>query len=115
MIAPVVASRAQYSPLFCPAPTTSWRWPFAFLIVNRLGPDPKSKSGPGWAGQLFGEPTPGMQATFQSSKPCTPVAHLIAPEVASSATTASTWSLGSRHVDGGLLFASQVLTLSGTV
>src|SRR5262245_46946782 len=45
-ILPVVASSAQYWPLFCPAPTAETTV-FRFLIVNRFGPEPKSKSGPG--------------------------------------------------------------------
>jgi hypothetical protein len=47
--------------------------------VKRFGPEPKSKSGPGLVGQLLGGGPPRMQPTFQSSNPCTPVAHLIAP------------------------------------
>src|SRR6185437_15178262 len=47
---PVAGSTAQYTPLFCPAPSScSGRWVTGLTVVNRLGPAPKSKSGPvGW-------------------------------------------------------------------
>src|SRR6266576_1469505 len=87
-------------PLLAPAPTSCRDPPVGIFTVYRMGPWTKSKSGPGVAvGQGFGE-MPGIQETIQSSNPCTPVAHLIAPVVALSATMASIWSAGSRHCDG---------------
>jgi hypothetical protein len=92
---PAAASTVQYSPLFWPAPTTCRVRPPAWM-VNRCGPSPKSKSGPGLLGQLSGG-RPGMQPPFQSSKRRGPAAHLIAPVVRSSARIELMWSSGDRH------------------
>ncbi len=47
---PVAGSTAQYTPLFWAAPSScSGRPVTGLVVVNRLGPAPKSKSGPsGW-------------------------------------------------------------------
>jgi hypothetical protein len=47
---PVAGSTAQYTPLFWPMPSScSGRPVTGFVVVNRFGPAPKSKSGPdGW-------------------------------------------------------------------
>jgi len=87
-ISPVAASSSQYWPDFWPAPIT-FRLSVPMLTVNRFGPKPKSKSGPGCCGHALGFGSPGMQATFQSSKPCTPVDHLTAPVSMSKAMIAS--------------------------
>jgi hypothetical protein len=101
----VSGSKAEYMPLFCPAPMKSRRpsWcPRASgtRTENSFGAEPKSKSAPAGNGQFF--PTGVVwpwppQATFQSSPSVSRCDHLTFPMFISSATTESTWSSGERQ------------------
>ena len=84
---PVLASRAQYWPLFWPAPTRS-RLPLAVFTVNSAGPWPVVV-GPSGSGRFSPSPKNGMQPTFQASKGSAWVTHLIAPVAVSRASTES--------------------------
>ncbi len=72
--------------MICFGPSGVW-------IVNSCTPEPKSKSGPAFTGQLAAE-GPEKQAVVQSSLVANLSAHTTDPSLMLSASTESTWLSG---------------------